>query len=91
MENFMKKWPIKIKPLFGLLAVLTGCVGYVAGGYYDGAVVAPEPDEYLFGGEYYRGHDAHDYSHRGSESRAAAHSRENHGERRSGGDKGGKR
>jgi len=31
------------------------------------------PDLYLFGGGYDRGRDVHDYSHRGSESRAAAH------------------
>jgi hypothetical protein len=96
MENCMKKelgraLQIKSKPLLGLLVALTGCVGYVASGYYDGAVVVPEPDQYLFGGEYYHGRDAHDYSHRGSESRAAAHSRENHGDRRSDGDRGGKR
>jgi hypothetical protein len=56
-----------------LLAVLTGCVGYVDGGY-GGAVVVAEPDVYVFGGGYYeRGRDVHDYSHRGSESRAVAH------------------
>jgi len=71
-------WRTKIKLLFGLLAAFTGCVGYVAGGYYDGAVVVPEPDQYLFGGEYYHGRDARDYSRRGSESRGAAHSRDDH-------------
>ena len=56
-----------------LLAVLTGCVGYVDGGY-NGAVVVAEPDVYVFGGGYYEGgRDVHDYSHRGSESRAVAH------------------
>jgi hypothetical protein len=55
-----------------LLAALTGCVGYVGGGYGD-AVVVPEPDMYVFGGFYERGRDVHDYSHRGFESRAVAH------------------
>jgi hypothetical protein len=56
-----------------LLAALMGCVGYVDGGY-SGAVVVPGPDVYVFGGGYYeRGRDAHDYSRRGSESRAVAH------------------
>jgi hypothetical protein len=65
----------RIKMMVGvaLLAVLTGCVGYVDGGY-NGAVVVAEPDVYVFGGGYYeRGRDVHDYSHRGSESRAVAH------------------
>jgi hypothetical protein len=55
-----------------LLAALTGCVGFVDGGY-GGMVVAPEPDFYFFGGGYERGRDVHDYSHRGVVSRAAAH------------------
>jgi hypothetical protein len=55
-----------------LLAALTGCVGYVGGGY-DGAVVVPGPDVYFWGGGYERGRDVHDYSHRGFESRAVAH------------------
>jgi hypothetical protein len=56
-----------------LLATLMGCVGYVDGGY-GGTVVVAEPDVYVFGGGYYeRGRDVHDYSHRGSESRAVAH------------------
>ena len=58
-----------------LLAVLTGCVGYVDGGYGE-TVIVPGPDVYLFGGGYYeRGHDVHYYSHRGFESRGAAHPR----------------
>jgi hypothetical protein len=80
---------IKIGLVIGWLMVLMGCVGYVAEGYYDGGVVVPEPDVYLFGGEYYGGRDARDYSHRGFESRAAAHSRGNH--REAHGDKGGRR
>ena len=70
-----------------LLAALTGCVGYVDGGYgyagYGGSVVVPGPDLYFFGGSYERGRDVRDYSHRGFESRAAAHSvRGGHGEKR---------
>ena len=52
------------------LVAMTGCVGYVDGG----GGVAVEPDFWLFGGGYYgHGGDDHGYSHRGSESRAAAH------------------
>ena len=68
---------IKIGLGIALLAALTGCVGYVDGGYvgggYGDAVVVAEPDVYLFGGGYDRGRDVHDYSRRGGESRAAAH------------------
>jgi hypothetical protein len=80
---------IKIGLVMGCLMAVTGCVGYVAEGYYGGGVVVPEPDEYIFGGEYYGGRYAHDYSHRGHESRAAVHSRGNHREEH--GDKRGKR
>ena len=57
-----------------LLAALTGCVGYVDGGY-SGTVVVPGPDDmYVFGGGYYEGgRDVRDYSHCGAESRAVAH------------------
>ena len=56
-----------------VLALLTGCVGYVDGGY-GAAVVVPAPDVYFWGGGYYeRGHDVHAYSHRGFESRVIAH------------------
>ena len=65
---------IKIGLVIGWLMAVTGCVGYVAEGYYGGGVVVPEPDQYLFGGVYYDGRDAHNYSHRGHESRNAAHS-----------------
>jgi len=74
---------IKVGLGIALLAILTGCVGYVDGGY-GGAVVVAEPDVYVFGGGYYeRGRDVHEYSHRGSESRAVAHraARPNGGER----------
>jgi hypothetical protein len=64
----------KIGLVIWLLTILTGCVGFWGGGYYYGdTMVGPEPDMYLFGGDYYRGHDAHYYSHRGSESRGVAH------------------
>lgn len=55
-----------------LLLTLTGCVGFVGGGYGGGVVVA-QPDVVLFGGGYDNGHDVHDYSQRGSASHAAAH------------------
>ena len=63
---------IKMGLEIALLAVLTGCVGYVDGGY-GGPVVVPGPDVYFFGGDYGRGRDVRDYSHRGVVSRAAAH------------------
>jgi len=73
---------IKIGLGIAMLAALTGCVGVVGGGY-GGEVVVPGPDLFLFGGDYDRGHDAHDYSHRGSESRGAAHpGGGGHGEKR---------
>ena len=55
-----------------LLAVLTGCVGYVGGGY-GGPVVVPGPSVYFWGGDYDRGRDVHVYSQRGYQSRAAVH------------------
>ena len=68
---------IKIGLVIGLLVVLSGCAGFWVEegyyGYYGDAVMVSEPDLYLFGGDYYRGRDAHNYSHRGSESRRAAH------------------
>ena len=65
---------IKIWLGIALVVVVTGCVGYVDGGYYDGgyggAVVMPAPDVYFWGGGYYGGgHDVHAYSQRGHESR----------------------
>ncbi|MGD0744988.1 MAG: hypothetical protein ABSA45_07520 [Verrucomicrobiota bacterium] len=54
------------------MTALTGCVGFVGGGY-GGEVVVPGPDVFLFGGGYDRGRDVHDYSRRGGESRAVAH------------------
>jgi hypothetical protein len=66
--------PVKIGLGIVLLATLTGCVGYVDGGYGGGGVVVAEPDVFLFGGGYDRGRDVHAYSSRGSESRAVAHS-----------------
>jgi len=76
----------RIKIALGLVLVaalttsLTGCAGYVDGGYggyggYDGydGYDGGGPDVYLFGGNYDRGRDVQAYSHRGSASRAAAH------------------
>jgi len=65
---------IKIGLGVALVATLTGCVGYVDGGGYGGAVVVPGPvvvvpDLFLFGGGYDRGRDMHGYSQRGFESR----------------------
>ena len=37
------------------------------------SVVVPGPDVYFSAAAYDRGHDVHDYSHRGAESRAVAH------------------
>lgn len=62
-----------------LLTALTGCVGYVDGGYGGGAVIVPGPDVFLFGGGYDRGHDARDYSHRGAVSRGGGGSGGEHG------------
>lgn len=50
---------IKIGAVIALLTTLTGCVGYVDGGYGGGAVVVGGPDLYLFGGGYDRGRDVH--------------------------------
>ena len=74
-----------------LLAALTGCVGYVDGGYYGGAVVVPGPDVYFWGGDYDRGRDVHVYSHRGVESRAVAHPARSAPAHAAGGGHGGKR
>ena len=63
---------IKMGLGIALLAALMGCVGYVDGGY-GGAVVAPGPDMYLFGGNYDRGRDVHAFSQRGVASRSVAH------------------
>ncbi len=63
-----------------LVLTITGCVGYVDGGYVGPVVVDPEPDVFIFGGGYERGHDVHGWSHRGGESRGEAHGRE-HGRR----------
>jgi len=81
-----------------LLAALAGSPGCVVSGEaYDdggGGVVVEEPDVFLFGGGFDRRHDAHDFSHRGSESRAAAHHEgrgSEHGGNERGGERGGKR
>jgi hypothetical protein len=84
MEKLMNKANglgkrIKLRLLIGLFMALTGCIA--GRGYYHDSIVVSEPDEYLFGGVYYTGYDAHHYSHRGHESRGAAHGG-NHGGRR---------
>ena len=72
---------IKLGMGIALATLLMGCVGgYVDGGYDGGVVVAPAPDTFIFGGGYVRDRDARNYSHRGAESRGAAHPRG--GERR---------
>ena len=63
---------IRIGLGIALFAALTGCVGYVGGGY-SGAVVVPGPDVYFYGGGYERGHDVRVYSQRGYESRVVVH------------------
>jgi len=73
---------IKIRLLMGLLMALTGCAGSWSGEYYGDTAVVSEPDQYLFGGSYDNRRDAHDYSHRGAQSRGAAHSNGNHGGKR---------
>ena len=65
---------IKIGLVIGSLVILSGCAWFWDGGYYYGDAVVSEPDMYLFGGDYYRGRDVRDYSHRGFESRGVAHS-----------------
>ena len=63
-----------------------------ASGIQDyGGVVVSAPDLYLFGGGYDRGRDVRDYSHRGSESRAAAHPESRAPARPAGGQQGGRR
>jgi hypothetical protein len=63
------------------LGALTGCVGYVDGGY-GGAVVVPGPDVGVYGGFYDRGRDVHAYHDRGFRSRAIAHPSPGGGRRR---------
>lgn len=74
---------IKLGLGIALLAALTGCVGYVDGGYGGSVVVPGPPDVFFFGGGYERGREVRGYSHRGFESRASAHpSRGGRGKRR---------
>jgi hypothetical protein len=49
-----------------ILTIFTGCVGFVGPGGGGAVIVGPPV---VFGGDYDRGHDVHDYSHRGYESR----------------------
>ena len=55
-----------------LLAIMSGCVGYVGGGY-GGAVVVPVPGVFFYDGFNEGGPYWHAYSRRGAESRAWAH------------------
>ena len=65
---------VKIGMGLTLLVALTGCVGYVDGGYGAAVVVPGPPDVFFYGGPYYEGRrDARAYSRRGVESRTAAH------------------
>ena len=92
MEKFMIKNNVPLERIrvgltiglvTGWLLAISGCWwGGGGGGYYDGGVVVAEPDVYLFGGGYDHGRDVHNYSHRGAESRGAAHAGGNHGGRR---------
>jgi len=75
---------IKIGMVIGFLATSAGCASFGAGSY-GGAVIVAEPDEYLFGGDYERGHDVRHFSHRGSQSRASVHSGAMHSGARQGG------
>jgi hypothetical protein len=55
-----------------VLAALSGCVGYVDGGY-GGTVVVPGPDVGFYGGFHDGGHDVNVYHDRGVRSRGVAH------------------
>ncbi|MGD1086298.1 MAG: hypothetical protein ABSA47_16300, partial [Verrucomicrobiota bacterium] len=67
------KSKLKIGLGIAALAALTGCVGYVGGGY-GGTVFVPGPEVGFYGGGVYeRGPDVHAFSQRGSASRAVAH------------------
>jgi hypothetical protein len=56
-----------------LLITLTGCVGFVGGGYGGGGWWGGDDGWWGGGGGYDRGRDVHNYSQRGFASRAAAH------------------
>ena len=64
---------IKLGAGIALITILTGCVGYVDGGYRGGAVVVSGPDLFLFGGGYDRGRDERGYRDRGAASRGEDH------------------
>jgi hypothetical protein len=63
----------RIKLVLGiaLVAMSTGCVGFVDGDYGGGGWW--EGPDVFFGGGYERGHDVRGYSSRGAASRHAAH------------------
>jgi hypothetical protein len=68
---------IKIGLAIAVLTALTGCVGFVGGGYADGGGGWWGGDGGGWwgggGGGFDRGHDVHAYSDRGVASRAVAH------------------
>jgi hypothetical protein len=68
----MKFHIIKVGLAAAMVAVLAGCVGYVDDGYDGGGDVVVEGPG-IWSGRYYRGHDVHAFSHRGSVSRGFAH------------------
>ena len=55
------------KSLLAVSIALTGCIGYVGGGYDE--VDVPVPGVVMFGGEYDRGPMVRGYARRGGESR----------------------
>lgn len=62
---------IKIGLVIVFLAAVAGCAGFWGEGYYGDAVVGP--DLFIFGGDFDRGREEHNFSHRGFESRRVAH------------------
>jgi len=74
-------YPFKIGLVICLLTTLIGCATYGGGGYYSNGYY-DDGDGYLFGGGYDHRRDVHNYSHRGFESRGAAHSGGGRGGRR---------
>jgi hypothetical protein len=69
---------IKVSLAMALLTVVVGCWWgfedeHYGGRGYDGYSTVPYYDNYFYGGAYERGHEAHEYSHRGRESRSSAH------------------
>jgi hypothetical protein len=71
IKTFLKAKAVALVLGAGILAALTGCVGYVDGGGVD--VVAPGPPDVVVFGGYDRGRDVHAYSIRGHASIGAVH------------------